>query len=152
MTEFCPCLDVVGRVTSDLDEEGDQRATEIIWGAIARVLLITEQFLQEWPGFYKMVRKFSSLTSLSSYRKFFLSSCFLSSLSQPLILLYPSFFPFRVNLLCPVQSESPFPQHPKWVIILNNLQVPYCHTLGIPSIEILTCNFLHEDALSTTPS
>ncbi|XP_030855872.1 uncharacterized protein LOC752605 [Strongylocentrotus purpuratus] len=55
MTEFCPCLDVVGRVTSDLDEEGDQRATEIIWGAIARVLLITEQFLQEWPGFYKMI-------------------------------------------------------------------------------------------------
>ena len=62
MTEYCPCLDVVGRVTSDLDEEGDQRATELIWGAIARVLLITEQFLEEWPGFYKMVRNSKSST------------------------------------------------------------------------------------------
>ncbi|XP_071489366.1 uncharacterized protein [Diadema antillarum] len=66
VTEFCPCLDVVGRVTSD--EEGEHRATEIIWGAIARVLLITEQFLQEWPGFYRMVTitPFSTFYTCSS--------------------------------------------------------------------------------------
>ena len=114
MTEFCPCLDVVGRVTSDLDEEGDQRATEIIWGAIARVLLITEQFLQEWPGFYKMVRNF--------HGKFFLFVLF-SSFSIPATSSVPLFL-LNVNLQFRVQSESPFPHHPVLVIILIKLQVP----------------------------
>ena len=43
-------LDIFVRVT--IDEEGQKKATEVLWVVLARFLVIAQQFLTTWPGVY----------------------------------------------------------------------------------------------------
>ncbi len=46
-------LDLSVRVT--IDEEGQKKATEVLWVVLARFLVIAQQFLTTWPGVYYQV-------------------------------------------------------------------------------------------------
>ncbi|XP_033647830.1 uncharacterized protein LOC117307250 [Asterias rubens] len=46
-------LDIFVRVT--IDEEGQKKATEVLWVVLARFLVIAQQFLTTWPGVYYQI-------------------------------------------------------------------------------------------------
>ncbi|XP_022098874.1 malignant fibrous histiocytoma-amplified sequence 1-like [Acanthaster planci] len=56
-------VDLYVRVT--VDEEGEKRATEVLWTVLARFLVVAERFLASWPGLYYQV---SVLPSSMYYR------------------------------------------------------------------------------------
>ena len=49
-----PHIDFTGRITTD--EEGDHKATEMIWVALSHFLLCAHQYLKDWSGLeYKVI-------------------------------------------------------------------------------------------------
>ncbi|XP_038062221.1 uncharacterized protein LOC119732661 [Patiria miniata] len=46
-------VDLYVRVT--VDEEGDKKATEVLWVVLARFLVVAQRFLASWPGVYYQV-------------------------------------------------------------------------------------------------
>ena len=48
------CIDFTGRITTD--EEGDHKATEMLWIALSHFLLCAQQYLKDWSGLeYKVI-------------------------------------------------------------------------------------------------